>query len=770
MDVNDQGVRYRFGPWQVEPEFNRIRRGETEHQLEPRVMAVLDCLLRRPGELVTTGELLSTVWAGRVVEQNAVQQRISRLRRLLGDDARRPSFIETISRKGYRTIAGVERLGARVEAGTTAAPRLLVLPGMLPEGDADGARMHDELAAGLRTCLARSSRVSVIGRSSSAELTALDVDATIAQLGVSHLLQIRLRTSGGVRHLDVELIEARTREVLWVDQFDCSGAARVSIEARVASALLTALGITPAAARNGEEKEAGTVREKPAPSAPPRIAIMPLRRLDEAADTEAVAARLERAIPELLNGPELKPLRWRDPQTARGFDVVASPALAGTSSDPLVVLDHSGAEYALAGTVRTAAGRARVSLSLSFADARRVVWSHTCTFPTDAPPTPSSDAAMHAASSLVREVALLRYEWQVKPAMSELAFTHLTTARRRTYARQLGEYVAPEELLQHWQAFDACVLGSDNVAEFTSLREVEEAILRLYSARIVPARDVADLDALTRRQEAVATRAGIHPFWNEFCRIGQAMNAFVRLDLVGFERFLSMANPCGFLRGVPDQYHALLTGDLVGIRDAALRERDYLAYRSALAALGEVEPGLEIAPEALAVLVIGHGRARVLAQEVVLLAMAGRQEDAQTLAERTFAEFGGAHPDAFVTMFAALGDPARARTAMAEARRRGHLDRMQIDERLLAHSVLEENDALHALIDRVIETRHAVGLGTILIHADPENRLVQFVPGMGARTRDPLWLERVARVRAIVDEALEGTPAPPRALAYQGVP
>ena len=105
-------MTFKLGDWMVEPALNRLRRGDSEHQLEPKAMDLLAVLLARPGEVVATDELLRAVWPDRVVEPNAVQQRVHRIRAVLGDDPRNPTFIENIPRRGYRVIAPVARLQA----------------------------------------------------------------------------------------------------------------------------------------------------------------------------------------------------------------------------------------------------------------------------------------------------------------------------------------------------------------------------------------------------------------------------------------------------------------------------------------------------------------------------------------------------------------------------------------------------------------------------------------------------------------------------------
>ena len=108
--IETQGHVYRFGEWVVEPHLNRIRSDDVEHQLEPRSIQVLQFLLDNPGETVSIDSLLDAVWADRVVEPNAVHRNLARIRRALGDDSKAPRYIETISKRGYRTVAPVSRV------------------------------------------------------------------------------------------------------------------------------------------------------------------------------------------------------------------------------------------------------------------------------------------------------------------------------------------------------------------------------------------------------------------------------------------------------------------------------------------------------------------------------------------------------------------------------------------------------------------------------------------------------------------------------------
>ncbi len=54
--------RFRTGCWEVEPEPNRLCRGEEIVSLEPKTMAVLICLAERAGQLVSADELIEDIW------------------------------------------------------------------------------------------------------------------------------------------------------------------------------------------------------------------------------------------------------------------------------------------------------------------------------------------------------------------------------------------------------------------------------------------------------------------------------------------------------------------------------------------------------------------------------------------------------------------------------------------------------------------------------------------------------------------------------------
>jgi DNA-binding winged helix-turn-helix (wHTH) protein len=101
-----------FGPFRIDLRDERLWQGTQVLRLRPKSFAVLRYLLERPGRLVTKDELLHALWSETVVQEETVTACLRDLRRVLDDDPRRPQYIETVHRRGYRFIAPVLETGA----------------------------------------------------------------------------------------------------------------------------------------------------------------------------------------------------------------------------------------------------------------------------------------------------------------------------------------------------------------------------------------------------------------------------------------------------------------------------------------------------------------------------------------------------------------------------------------------------------------------------------------------------------------------------------
>jgi TolB-like protein/DNA-binding winged helix-turn-helix (wHTH) protein/Tfp pilus assembly protein PilF len=98
---------FRVGEWSVRQAEGTLGAKGRLLRLEPRVMDVLVFLAAAPGQVVSKEELLEVVWAGSFVEEGVLSQAVHNLRKALGDNARQPSYIQTIPKRGYRLLAPV---------------------------------------------------------------------------------------------------------------------------------------------------------------------------------------------------------------------------------------------------------------------------------------------------------------------------------------------------------------------------------------------------------------------------------------------------------------------------------------------------------------------------------------------------------------------------------------------------------------------------------------------------------------------------------------
>src|SRR4051812_12159426 len=97
-------VSYRFGPFVLDAASYRLLRDGTVLALSPKAIDLLLYLVARPSSLVAKQELLSALWPGVAVTENALTQAVSDLRQALGDDPSHSTYLQTVTRRGYRFI------------------------------------------------------------------------------------------------------------------------------------------------------------------------------------------------------------------------------------------------------------------------------------------------------------------------------------------------------------------------------------------------------------------------------------------------------------------------------------------------------------------------------------------------------------------------------------------------------------------------------------------------------------------------------------------
>ena len=152
---NTTGLR--IGDWTVSSNSDQISRGGETARLEIRSLRLLLYLAEHAGEVVSIEELLNKVWAGVTVSPDSVYQAVTTLRRALGDDPKRPKYIATVPRLGYRMVAKVTLSADHALSETDPEPhapsRDLTLAITHPSPQNPHSRARFMLAIGVALCI-----------------------------------------------------------------------------------------------------------------------------------------------------------------------------------------------------------------------------------------------------------------------------------------------------------------------------------------------------------------------------------------------------------------------------------------------------------------------------------------------------------------------------------------------------------------------------------------------------------------------------------------
>jgi TolB-like protein/DNA-binding winged helix-turn-helix (wHTH) protein/lipoprotein NlpI len=110
MLISNPGERLRFGDFELDVAGYELRGGGRPIRLERQPMDLLIMLVERRGQLVSREDIIDRLWGKDVFVDvdTGVHTAVRKIRRALRDSPEEPTFVETVSGKGYRFIAAVE--------------------------------------------------------------------------------------------------------------------------------------------------------------------------------------------------------------------------------------------------------------------------------------------------------------------------------------------------------------------------------------------------------------------------------------------------------------------------------------------------------------------------------------------------------------------------------------------------------------------------------------------------------------------------------------
>lgn len=271
-----------FGPYSLDLRSGELRKFGTKIKMGEQSFNIICLLLDAQGKMVTREELRSKLWASDtfVDFEHGLNSAVQRLRDCLSDSAEKPSWIETVPRRGYRFVGQVEwqdgNGAAPVRANETESPQtleasshgpqaagrtkhrwvlvpvILILAvfclavgyrvrtqsanrqtavmirslAVLPLENLSGDPSQDYFADGLTdemiTMLAKNHSLRVVSRTSSMQYKGAKrpLPEIARQLGVDGILEGSVERMGNRVHMTVQLIFAPTDAHVWAETYD----------------------------------------------------------------------------------------------------------------------------------------------------------------------------------------------------------------------------------------------------------------------------------------------------------------------------------------------------------------------------------------------------------------------------------------------------------------------------------------------------------------------------------------------------------------------
>lgn len=278
-----------LGVFRVDPSRRIISGPDGEAMVEPKIMAVLQMLAARVGEVVTRQEFIESIWATEWGGDESLTRAVSHLRKIFGDAHDKQLYIETVPKTGYRLVCqeylpatpGKRRrgLGAvalmlagllvvfaavlyyRLQSGASDVPnrppaQASIMLAVLPFDIQGGTSKDEPLAFGVAdeilSALSRNPSIAVIAGNSSFQFqgdSKNDLDAVGRQLNVNYVIDGSLRRSPQGLRVGIHLIDTKSGLVEWSEVVTRSEDEIYTIPGEVAAAVQTALGTEPVAER-----------------------------------------------------------------------------------------------------------------------------------------------------------------------------------------------------------------------------------------------------------------------------------------------------------------------------------------------------------------------------------------------------------------------------------------------------------------------------------------------------------------------------------------
>lgn len=300
----------RFGEdFELDPGAYQLRRAGQTLKLERIPMEVLLLLTEQRGQLVTRDQIVDRIWGKdtNLDADNSINAAIRKIRQVLKDEPEHPRFIQTVTGRGYRWIAKVQKVASPrmseptmvgqppaatahrrgwrssvpalllllvaaalvivVRSRTQTAPRVMVavLPFENLTGDARQEYFSDGLTEEMITQIGNRdpAHLGVIARASVMQFKnrAEPMDRIEHELGVQYVLAGSVRRDANRVRVNAQLIQTKDQTTIWARQYDRELGGLLTLQGEIAQEITDEI-----ASSVGKPAPAGVVRARVAPA------------------------------------------------------------------------------------------------------------------------------------------------------------------------------------------------------------------------------------------------------------------------------------------------------------------------------------------------------------------------------------------------------------------------------------------------------------------------------------------------------------------------
>ncbi len=237
-----ESARLKFGDYELNAASYELTRKGRAIKLERIPMELLMLLLERRGQLVGRDEIVQKLWGENVFldVDNSINTAIRKLRRILRDNPRRPTFLLTVVGKGYRFVAPTRESEPQSPA-TKRRAMLAVLPfenlANSPEQEYFSDGLTEETISRLGQI--NPEQLGVIARTSSMAFkgTRKNISEIGRDLGVDYILESSVRREGQRIRITSQLIRVEDQCHLWASTYDRNASTFLGIKSELEAAI-----------------------------------------------------------------------------------------------------------------------------------------------------------------------------------------------------------------------------------------------------------------------------------------------------------------------------------------------------------------------------------------------------------------------------------------------------------------------------------------------------------------------------------------------------